>query len=658
MLRATICFTAIVSIALSATSAARGDDVPLAGREEQAFKRAVAFVEPALVRIQTVGGLDRVGQVLVGTGPTTGVVVSADGYIISSAFNFASKPASVLVELPDGRRFPANEIATDRSRMLTLLKIDANDLTPIVPAERPLPQVGQWAIAVGRTFDAQTPSISVGIVSANERVWGKAIQTDAKVSPVNYGGPLIDIEGRALGILVPLSMAQNEATAGVEWYDSGIGFAIPMRDVFAVLERLKEGKDLRPGLMGISFKRDDLTEGEVTIDLVRPDSPAYRAGIRSGDVLLKIGERPIHRVGHLRMALGTRYEGDTVSVEFRHGEEVQTREIVLVGELIPYEAGFLGILPARPSRNDERAGVEVRFVYADSPAAKAGLEKRDVIVSFQNQSVSSADALWDLISRERPGNTVSVEYRRGAKHSTASLILSEITEELPFDLLDSFIPPPEDKEAAHKDLKVGLVNVDLEAHKHSYWAYVPEDYNPDHGYGLVVWVHPGGDTMEATIAQDWKPVCQERGLILLAPKAEKVSGWNLNEAEFVHDAVEDVRAKYNIDPARICLHSYADGGGFAYNLAFKYRELFAGVAVVADPLRQAPPENSPEYRQQFLLICGTKDKSFPGVKATHEGLRRFKFPSTLIEIEGRERRYLPPDEVRDVAIWIDTLDRL
>ena len=65
--------------------------------------------------------------------------------------------------------------------------------------------VGQWAIAVGRTYDSPEPSVSVGIVSAVNRVWGKAIQTDAKVSPVNYGGPLIDVAGDALGVIVPLS---------------------------------------------------------------------------------------------------------------------------------------------------------------------------------------------------------------------------------------------------------------------------------------------------------------------------------------------------------------------------------------------------------------------------------------------------------------------
>jgi serine protease Do len=186
---------------------------PLDELEEQAFKQAAAIASPSMVRIQTVGGIDRVGDVLTVTGPTTGVIVSEDGYIVSSAFNFISKPTSILVELADGRRFPAVNVATDHSKMLTLLKIEGTGLSPAVAVPKKNNRVGQWAIALGRTYETPEPSISVGIISALNRVWGKALQTDAKVSPLNYGGPLVNVEGRVLGLLVPLSPQENEATA-------------------------------------------------------------------------------------------------------------------------------------------------------------------------------------------------------------------------------------------------------------------------------------------------------------------------------------------------------------------------------------------------------------------------------------------------------------
>ena len=100
----------------------------------------------------------------------------------------------------------------------------------------------------------RSAAVSIGIISALSRVWGKAIQTDAKISPINYGGPIIDIQGRVQGILIPASPRGEDETAGFEWYDSGIGFAIPMEDILAVLPRLKKGKDLHKGILGIAMK--------------------------------------------------------------------------------------------------------------------------------------------------------------------------------------------------------------------------------------------------------------------------------------------------------------------------------------------------------------------------------------------------------------------
>ena len=321
--------------------------------EEQAFREVAVRVATSLVRIDTVGGLDIVGKVLTGTASTTGVVIGADGYIVSSAFNFISKPSTVLVTLPDNRRFPARIIATDRLRMVTLLKISATDLTVPLIAPKDSLRVGQWALALGRTYDSPLPSVSVGIVSALDRVWGKAIQTDAKVSPVNYGGALVDVAGRATGLLVPLSPQGNSETAGVEWYDSGIGFAVPFEDIISVLPRLKEGTDLRPGLTGVTIKAGDLYAEQPKIDRVRFDSPAWKAGFKPGDTIEKINGQPIVRVVQLLQELKSRLEGETVEITVRREDELITQQVTLVGELKPYELPFLGILP---TRNEDQSG--------------------------------------------------------------------------------------------------------------------------------------------------------------------------------------------------------------------------------------------------------------------------------------------------------------
>src|SRR5262245_12501792 len=252
--------------------------------QEKALKAAVAKVAPCVVQIETTGGTEiisagpRGGPVRKGVGPTTGLIVAQDGYIISSAFNFANKPTAIFVTVPGlNERKVAKVVATDTTRMLTLLKIDAVGLTVPQAAPKKDMKIGQWALALGRTLDRADdrelkglPSISVGVISALNRIWGKAIQTDAKVSPINYGGPLVNVMGQVLGVIVPASPRQEGETAGLEWYDSGIGFAIPLEDINGAFPRLKEGRDLRRGLLGITMQGGD--HAVPTVATIAPDS--------------------------------------------------------------------------------------------------------------------------------------------------------------------------------------------------------------------------------------------------------------------------------------------------------------------------------------------------------------------------------------------------
>ena len=173
-------------------------------QEQAALTTAVNRAAPSIVQIETIGGLEKVGDMLAATGPTTGVVVSAAGLIISSAFNFITKPASILVTTPSGKRATANIIARDHSRMLVLLKVNTEEQF-VVPqvAKTDQMEVGQWTIAAGRTLSRENINWSIGILSAKNRIWGKAIQSDANISPDIYGGPLIDIHGNIMRLQVP-----------------------------------------------------------------------------------------------------------------------------------------------------------------------------------------------------------------------------------------------------------------------------------------------------------------------------------------------------------------------------------------------------------------------------------------------------------------------
>lgn len=625
--------------------------------DEQACKEAATLAEPSIVRIETVGGLDLVGNLLTGAGPTTGVVVSEDGYIITSSFNFVSRPSTVLVTLPDGRRFPANIIATDDWKMLTLLKIEESGLIPIQSADKGGFRVGQWAIALGRTYDTPFPSMSVGIISAVNRIWGKAVQTDAKVSPVNYGGPLVDIVGRAIGILVPLSPQSSGETAGVEWYDGGIGFAIPMQDIYAALPRMQAGDSLKRGLIGVGFTDMGPLAMEARIDRVRPVSPADEAGLEVDDVIVEADGRTIRRVSDLQSVLGTKYAGDELTLAVRRGEETLDVTLTLADELVPWESPWLGILPDREPAGTPAAGVDVRYIYADSPAASAGIQRGDRIVAAAGQEITTDAELLDAITHLFPYDSLELTIEREGQTQTVSAALGTIPEAIPDDLATVSIPAPPVPDVP-PEYATGRFTTTLPGSEQEYWAYVPEQYNPDYEYALVVWLHPGGDTMEAELLRLWQTECNRRGIILVGPKAARISGWTPGEADFITGVIEQIMQTYTIDPARVVLHGQADGGAMAFQTAFRNRELVTGIATIATPLRTPPPDNDPDFRQQFYLICGSDDALLPPVSQTAAGLKTLKFPVILDEVSDHGEGYPPAETIEHLVLWIDALDRL
>ena len=655
---------ALLALCLSAAPVrAQGEKDDVGAGEERAFKQAASLVAPSLVRIETVGGLEKVEQFLTSTGPTTGLVVSDDGYIVTSAFNFVSKPASILVTLADGRRLPATQVAIDRVKMLALVKVEAQNLVPPQVAPRESFRVGQWALALGRTLD-DAPSVSVGIVSALGRIWGKAIQTDAKVSPVNYGGALVDLEGRVIGVLVPLSPQATGDVAGVEWYDSGIGFAIPLADIYATLDRLKSGKDLFPGLMGITMKGQDIYEGQPTVDRVRYGSPAQVAGLKEGDLILELDGNRLLRQAQLRHVMGSRYAGETISVRFKRGEEQIASEMTLVDKLIPYESAWLGIAPVRPdAAHAAEAGVGIRFAFPGGPASLAELKRGERIFSFNGQILASSTALLDLVSRQRPGDKAQLVVAEAAgegargKERTVELTLTGIPARVPGDVRAAPMTP-RDKELADKSLSLGHFTEKMPAHEREYWAYVPEDYNPDYKYSLLVWLHPSGDTMEAAILRAWQSLCDERGIILLAPKAGQIQGWDPDEIEFISDAIGEITSKYSIDKARVAVHAFGTSGPMAYATAFKHRGLIHGIAAVAAPLTFPPPDNEPDFRLQFHLTSGENDPVHKLIIGAAKALREMKYPVIHTTVPEGTHKYPPAEIVTQIATWVDLLDQI
>lgn len=635
--------------------------------EEQAIQAAVAAVADSVVQIETVGGLEKVGRVLTSTAPTTGVVVSEDGYIVSSSFNFVQQPSVVLVSLSSGQEFPAKVVARDKSRRLVLLKIDPKQKQLSVPetVKRSNLQVGQWAIAVGRSFDTSAPNISVGIVSATERIWGRAIQTDAKVSPVNYGGPLIDIQGRVMGILVPLSTEDGSELAGAEMYDSGIGFAVPLSEILLRLDDMIAGKELMPGLMGLTLKSKDLYRGAPEVASTAPKSPAREAGIQVGDRILKANGRKVTSQAQLKHAVGPLYAGDTLEIVLlRDGQEASVN-LTLAAKIEPYVHPFLGILPERTS--DE--ALEVRYVYPNSPAEAAELQRGDILTSLDETAPATIAEWRALIAGKEPGTKIAIEYRRGDKPQTVELELAALPEVIPDDLppprqaTPSDKPPGTDGDAADEDdaaaADVDVVEVTLPAEGSQCFAIIPRDHAQQTPMGLVVWLAPPKFESQQKLVERWSGVVNQHHLIVLAPQPINEDRWLPTEAAVVRKFMDQAIKKYNVDPERVVVHGFQAGGSLAHRVALANRDVVRAAAIVdaATPRGAEFRSNDPIERLAYFLFGAKESRLFKFMERDLKGLRALKFPVTEVFIDG-ETRYLNDTELVILARWIDSLDRL
>lgn len=311
-------------------------------KDDEGEKKLGPLVQPGFLQAQ---------------GATTGIVLSADGWILVSRFALNFDPTTILVTLPDGRSFNARRAGEDTSRGIALVKIDASELpvpTFVAPSDV---SVGQWAFALGRTFGRQEPSVHMGIVSARDRLFGRALQTDAYTSPANYGGPVIDLSGRVLGVSVPLSRSGRDA--GAELYDSGIGFATTIANIGPLLERMKEGAVLHRGWLGISTAVDDLGPG-ARLTGVQPQSPAADSGLRPGDLIAAVDGVSVRNSYHVEMLVSSKMGGEPVFLVLIGADGKRRTATVTLGDLPESErkakkpAEEAGVLPWEEGEKGEK----------------------------------------------------------------------------------------------------------------------------------------------------------------------------------------------------------------------------------------------------------------------------------------------------------------
>jgi serine protease Do len=458
-----------------------------------------------------------------------------------------------------------------------------------------------------------------------------------------------------MGVLVPLSPKALKEIAGVEWYDSGIGFAIPAEHVWKVLPRLKKGEDLHPGLIGISFRQPNLNVGEPQIGTCRPNSPAAKAGLKAGDRFVEVEGVQIERAAQVKEQISRRYAGDTIHVVVLRDNKRQEFDVELIAKLEPYQRPFLGVLPMRTQPGEHPPGTVVRYVYADSPAAKAGIEPVDLLVSLDGKAVKDREELRQAVAAREPGDEVTLEVRRGNETLKLKAQLGGLPEAIPAGPL----PPARvsGKPAAGELPQVGAVQLKIPEFKNDAWAYVPEAYDPAVPHGILMWLHAKGGFDEKELIAQWKPFCDAGDLILLAPKSADPQKWQPNEANLVRKLLDSVQSTYTIDPLRTIAVGQEMGGALAFRVAFANRQQVRALAAIQAPMAARPPDNDPAHPLAFYVARAEKSKQAALIDRAVEQLRQMKFPVTVLDL-GEKARKLKPSEVSDLVRWMDTLDRI
>jgi serine protease Do len=342
---------ALASFLLGAPRA--GADEPTLA-EEAAFQAAAERVAAAVVRLEPAVAVDPTADRVM-TGPSTGLVVDPDGLILATEFAVPEGTREVVAVLPGGERRIATPLGRDRVRGVVLLRTPPiAGVPPLEPVPRADLRPGQWTIAVGRGWTAAEPGVSVGILSATDRCWGVAVQTDASVSPLTYGGPLVDIGGRVIGLIVPLPADTAGMKRGSDLYDSGIGFAIPLADLLPLVPRMRDGAVLEPGLLGVGYESRDSINGVPTIATVAPRSPAALAGLAGGDRIVAVAGRPVRRIADVRHAIAPLHAGDAITLEVERSADDAVRRVSVSGTLVaavpPLRRGVAGFVVTTSGR--------------------------------------------------------------------------------------------------------------------------------------------------------------------------------------------------------------------------------------------------------------------------------------------------------------------
>jgi len=344
----------------------------------------------------------------------SGFIIESDGYILTNR-HVVENAESVTVFLSDRREFEAEVVGSDEGTDVALLKIKAKGLPTVSIGNSENTRQGEWVMAIGAPFGFDH-TVTSGIISAKKRQIGRGqqyvpfIQTDVAINPGNSGGPLIDMQGRVIGINSQI------------WTRSGgfmgISFAIPIELAIDVANQIRENGKVSRGFIGVTYQDVDFNQAKAfgldevygaLIPEVSEEGPADKAGLKSGDIVLSINNQKINRAADLPFTIGRTHPGDKVPFKIlRDGKAINM--VVVVGERPGVEeeqqsetqslTNRLGIsvtnIDERLLESINETGILVTRLER-GPAALAGIRRGDIIISVNRRKVNSVKEFKEIV---------------------------------------------------------------------------------------------------------------------------------------------------------------------------------------------------------------------------------------------------------------------
>jgi len=361
-------------------------------------------------------------QSLVGQG--SGFILSEDGYILTNN-HVVGGSDKVTVKLQDGREYAAKTIGTDPHSDIAVIKIDAENLPVLDLGDSDKLEVGEWVLAIGNPFGL-SHTLTAGIVSAKGRSslgladYENFIQTDAAINPGNSGGPLVNLDGKVIGM--------NTAIFTRNGGYMGIGFAIPINMVKAVKDQLIKTGGVTRGYLGIiiqdltpelaeSFGLDDLKG--ILIAQVTKDSPAEKSGLKQGDVILEFGDKPVKDVGAFRNRVSLKASGSKEKITILRDGKRRILNVTIgklhddgsVADTASHTLAELGLtvqtltpgLAEQLGYQGEK-GVVITQVNPGTISASAGLRPGMLILEINRKQVNNVDEFKQALTQNRKKN--------------------------------------------------------------------------------------------------------------------------------------------------------------------------------------------------------------------------------------------------------------